>query len=48
MTLDGVDRWGELTRRTFRIQQVVGGHFFLRDAASEVTDLLAQLFRKVV
>jgi len=44
--LEGVERWGELTSRTFRIRSVIGGHFFLDEAATEVTDVLAELFRR--
>ncbi|MEN0067979.1 MAG: alpha/beta fold hydrolase [Myxococcota bacterium] len=43
---DLVVPWGELTSRTFQIRHVTGGHFFLRDAAIEVTDFLAQLFHQ--
>lgn len=39
-----VERWGELTARTFQIRTVGGGHFFLDESPGEVTDLLARLF----
>lgn len=44
--LERVEPWGALTSRTFQIRHVVGGHFFLRDGAAEVTDFIAQLFRQ--
>ncbi|MEM6928424.1 MAG: alpha/beta fold hydrolase [Myxococcota bacterium] len=46
--LAGVERWGELTSRTFRIHTVRGGHFFVKESAEEVVDVLAPLFRRDV